>query len=250
MKRRAFIAGLAGTVAIPSGVRAQQTKPVIGFLHLGAPAPNAKRLAAFRKGLSEAGFVEGQNVEIEFRWAEGHNDRLPELAADLVRRRVSVIVTLSATQAALAAKAATGTIPIVFQVGTDPVTIGLVASLNRPGGNATGISSLSAEIMPKRVGLLRELVPAIATIYVLTNPSNPNTKLVQAELEPLARSLNVKAHMLNAINDDEIQAAVRSIPQGPGRALVVNNDPNFYINRLLLARLTANQRLPAIYYER
>lgn len=187
MKRRNFVAGLGGVLAMPLAARAQPAMPVIGFLHLGSPAPNVKRLAGFRKGLGDSGFVEGQNVAIDFRWAEGRGDRLAELAAELVRRPVSVIVTLSATQAALAAKVATGTIPIVFQVGSDPIAIGLVASLNRPGGNATGVSSLSSEVMPKRIGLLREVVPSVANIYVLANPSNPNAQSVVNELQTVSR---------------------------------------------------------------
>jgi len=223
---------------------------VIGFLHLGSPAPNAKRLAGFRKGLSEAGFVEDQNVAIDFRWAEGRGDRLPALAADLARRRVSVIVTLSATQAALAAKAATSAIPIVFQVGSDPIAIGLVASLSRPGGNATGVSSLSSEIMPKRIGLLRGLVPSAGNIYVLSNPSNPNAKSVINELQTVSRDLNVQTQVLLARNDDEIRAAFKQASSQPDSALVINNDPTFFVRRSLLASLAASHRLPVIAYER
>ena len=251
MRRREFI-GLVGSAAVawPLSARAQQGPPVIGFLHLGSPAPNAKRLAGFRKGLSDAGFVEGQNVAIDFRWAEGRGDRLAEFAADFVRRQVSVIVTLSATQAALAAKAATSTIPIVFQVGSDPVAIGLVASLNRPGGNATGVSSLSSEIMPKRIGLLREVVPSAANIYVLANPSNPNAKSVLNELQTVSRNLNVQAEVILARNDDEIQAAFKQASSKPHSALVVGNDPTFFIRRSLLATLAASHHLPVIAYER
>jgi putative ABC transport system substrate-binding protein len=250
MKRREFIAALGGVMAFPVAARAQQGMPVIGFLHSGSPAPNARRLAGFHKGLREAGFVDGQNVAIEYRWAEGRNDRLPELATELVRRQVNVIATLSATQAALAVKAATKTIPHIFQVGSDPVAIGLVPSLNRPGGNATGVSTLSTQITPKRIQLLRELVPSIATVYVLANPTNPNAETVKAELATVARNLNVQAHVLLARNDDEIKAAFKSIPAGPGSALVVNNDPLFFVRRTLLATLAASQRLPSIGYER
>jgi putative ABC transport system substrate-binding protein len=251
MRRREFI-GLAGCAAVawPRSARAQQGPPVIGFLHLGSPAANARRLAGFRKGLSDAGFVEGQNVAIDFRWAEGRGDRLPELAADLVRRQVSVIATLSATQAALTAKAATSTIPIVFQVGSDPVAIGLVASLNLPGGNATGISSLSSEIVPKRIGLLREVVPSIANIYVLANPSNPNSTSVVNELQSVSRTLNVRAEVILARSDDEIQAAFKQASAKPDSALVVGNDPTFFIRRSLLASLAASHRVPVIAYER
>ncbi|MET0671723.1 MAG: ABC transporter substrate-binding protein [Xanthobacteraceae bacterium] len=250
MKRRNFVTGLGGVLAIPLAARAQPAMPVIGFLHLGSPAPNAKRLAGFRKGLGDLGFVEGQNLAIDYRWAEGRGDRLAELAAELVRRPVSVIVTLSATQAALAAKVATGTIPIVFQVGSDPIAIGLVASLNRPGGNATGVSSLSSEVMPKRIGLLREVVPSIANIYVLANPSNPNAQSVVNELQTVSRSLNVRTEVILARNDDEIQAAFKQASSKPDSALVVGNDPTFFIRRSLLASLAASHRLPVIAYER
>jgi ABC-type uncharacterized transport system substrate-binding protein len=250
MKRREFMVALGGLAAMPLAARAQAALPVIGFLHLGAPGPNARRLAGFRKGLSEAGFVEGQNVTIEYRWAEGRNDRLPELAADLVKRQVSVIATLSATQAALAAKAATRTIPIVFQVGSDPVNIGLVPSLNRPGGNATGVSTLSAQVTPKRVQLLRELVPTLAAVYVLANPTNPNAEAIKAELQTVARGFKVQTHMLHGRNDEEIQAAIKGIPAGSGSGLVIANDPTFFVRRTLLATLAAAQRVPAIYYER
>ena len=219
MKRREFI-GLLGCTAIawPLSARAQQATPVIGFLHSGAPGPNANRLAAFRQGLREAGFVEGQNIAIEFRWAEDRNDLLLELATDLVRRRVNVITALSATQAALAAKAATKSVPIVFQVGSDPIAIGLVASLNKPGGNATGISSLSAEIMPKRIGLLRELMPSIANIFVLANPTNPNAKTMADELQSISRSLNLQGQVLHAASDEELRAAFRQMSQKPNSA--------------------------------
>jgi putative ABC transport system substrate-binding protein len=252
VNRRKFIALLSGSAAAwPVLARAQPAAmPVIGFLHLGSPAPNAKRLAGFRKGLSEAGFVEDQNVAIDFRWAEGRGDRLPALAADLARRRVSVIVTLSATQAALAAKAATSAIPIVFQVGSDPIAIGLVASLSRPGGNATGVSSLSSEIMPKRIGLLRGLVPSAGNIYVLSNPSNPNAKSVINELQTVSRDLNVQTQVLLARNDDEIRAAFKQASSQPDSALVINNDPTFFVRRSLLASLAASHRLPVIAYER
>jgi putative tryptophan/tyrosine transport system substrate-binding protein len=251
MRRREFISLVGGAaVAWPLSARAQQGLPVIGFLHLGSPAANEKRLAGFRKGLRDAGLVEGQNVTIDFRWAEGKGDRLAELAADLVRRQVSVIVTLSATQAALAAKAATSTIPIVFQVGSDPVEIGLVASINRPGGNATGVSSLSSEIMPKRIGLLREVVPSVANIYVLANPSNPNAQSVVNQLQTVSHNLNVQVEVLLGRNDDEIQAAFKQASSKPVSALVIGNDPTFFIRRSLLASLAASHRLPVIAYER
>ncbi len=224
--------------------------PVIGFLHSGAPGPNATRLAGFRKGLSSAGFVDGQNVTIEFHWAEGKNDRLPQLAADLVRRQVAVITTLSDGQAALAAKAATITIPIVFQVGSDPVAMGLVASLNRPGGNATGISSLSSEITAKRLGLLREMVPQAAVISALVNPGNPSAKVVARDLEETARTSGVQIQLLPTSDDREIEAAFANLAQKPGAVLLVSNDPFFFIRGAQIAAQAARHAVPAIYYER
>src|SRR5256885_1209158 len=180
MKRRAFITLLGGAAAspfvLPMTAQAQAAMPVIGFLHSASLEPNAKRLAGFKRGLQGAGFIEGQNVAIEYRWAGGQNAKLPELAAELVNKPVSIIATLSSTPATRAAKAATSTIPIFFLIAEDPVELGLVASLNRPGGNATGISSQNAELVAKRLGLLRELVPRAPNIAVLLNPANPNAK--------------------------------------------------------------------------
>jgi putative ABC transport system substrate-binding protein len=186
MKRREFIAVLGSTALFPTLARGQQaTMPVIGFLHSGSAEPNARRVAGFRNGLREAGFVEGQNVVIEYRWAQGQNDKLPELAADLIRRRVAVIATLSSTVAAVAAKAATSTIPLYFLIAESPVELGLVTSLNRPGGNATGIITLAAELAAKRLSLLRELLPQAIGIAVLLQPTQPSAKPVTA---PIARS--------------------------------------------------------------
>jgi putative ABC transport system substrate-binding protein len=195
MRRRDFITLVGGgAVAWPLVARAQQAAmPVIGFLHSGSPEPNARRLAGFRKGLSDAGLVEGKNVAIEFRWAQGKDERLPELAADLIRQRVAVIATLSSTTAAVAAKAATSTIPIYFLVADPPVELGLVSSLNRPGGNATGITTLAAELAAKRLGLLRELAPQAKTMAVLLKPSHPSAKAVTQSLQATARTLECRS---------------------------------------------------------
>ena len=190
MQRRKFIALLSGAAAWPFTTRAQQpARPVIGFLSSASPDLYANRLRAFRQGLKEAGYVEGQNVAIEYRWAEGQNDRLPALAAELVQRHVDVIAAAGGTPSAVAAKAATATIPVVFGVAVDPVKIGLVASLNRPCGNLTGITNLNVEVGPKRLELMRELIPAATNIAVLVNPTSPIA-------EPFARAMQAAARTL------------------------------------------------------
>jgi putative ABC transport system substrate-binding protein len=189
MKRREFITFVGAATVAPFSARAQQLVPVVGFLYAGSPEPNGKRVAAFRKGLSDAGYVEGRNVAIEFRWAE-KEEQLLELAADLVRQRVAVIATPVSTQATLAAIAATATTPVVFAVGGDPVALGLVASLNRPGGNITGISILNVELMPKRLGLLREMAPQSTRFGVLVNPQTAFTPAVE---EPAGRCASARA---------------------------------------------------------
>jgi putative tryptophan/tyrosine transport system substrate-binding protein len=247
MRRRAFIALLGGGIAWPLAARAQQP-PVIGFLHSGSPGPNAKRVAGLRKGLADAGFVEGKNVAIEFRWAEGKDDRLPELASDLVRQRVAVIATLSSTAAAVAAKAATSTIPIYFLVADPPDELGLVASLNRPGGNATGITTLAVEVAAKRLSLLRELVPKAISIALLLKPSHPSAKAVSASLQAAARTLGVELDVLEASTDREIEEAYLALK--PGDGLVVATDPFFFIRRAQLVALSARHGVPTIYDSR
>ena len=209
MKRREFIGLLGGAAAAwPLAAQAQPAAmPVIGFLHSGSPEQNVKRVAALRKGLSTAGFVEGKNVAIEFRWASGQNDRLPELTADLIRRQVAVIATLSSTPAAVAAKAATKTIPIVFLIADPPVELGLVASFNRPGGNATGFITLNVELAAKRLGLLREVAPKATTVAALLNPGHPSFKPVSDLLQATAGPLGVQLQILQASTDREIEAA-------------------------------------------
>jgi putative ABC transport system substrate-binding protein len=252
MKRRAFLPLLGAAAAWPLAAHAQQqpAMPVVGFLHSGSPEPNVKRVAAFRKGLGEAGFVDGQNVAIEFRWAAGQDDRLPELAADLVRRQVAAIATPVSTAATMAAKAATATIPIVFAVGGDPVKLGLVASLNRPGGNATGISILNTELTGKRLGLLHELVPKATRFVALLNPNSALTEAIVENLQAGVPTLGLPVEIVRAGTEREIDAAFASVSQKPGGALMVPPDEFFFDRRALLVTLAARHALPAIYQAR
>ena len=233
MRRREFITLLTGAAATwPSWARAQQpAMPAIGFLSVTLAGEQAHWLAAFRKGLAETGYVEGDNVSIEYRWAEGQYNRLPELAADLVRHHVSVIVTLLSNAAALAAKAATTAIPIVFSVGGDPVGLGLVASLSRPGANATGINILTTEIVAKRLGLLHELVPKAVRIAVLINPVNSATnEATLPNISEAARALGLQIQVLNATNGDEIDTAFKTLVNDRADALLVAPDA-FFVSR-------------------
>jgi putative ABC transport system substrate-binding protein len=250
MRRREFILALGGAAAAtwPMTTRAQAPMPVIGFLHSASLEPNAKRLAGFRKGLQQAGFVEGQNVTIEFRWAAGQNARLPELAAELIAKPVNVIATLSSTPATRAAKAATNSIPIVFLIAEDPVELGLVASINRPGGNATGISSQNAELVAKRLGLLRELLPQAPNIAVLLNPANPNAKPISATLQSAAAMLGVQLNVREATTDAEIERAYQSLK--PGSPLLIGTDPSFFARRAALVALGAKHGIPTMYDNR
>ncbi len=251
MRRREFIGVLGGAVATwPLAARAQQQMPVIGFLHSSTPGPSAKRVEGFRKGLAEAGFIEGQNVAIEFRWASGQDDRLPGMAADLIRRGAAVIVTPATTQATLAAHAATKTIPIVFGIGSDPVAMGLVASLNRPGGNLTGISILNVELMAKRVGLLRELVPQATRFAVLVNPSSRLTPAIVKNLQDGASELGLKVDVLNVSSESDIDAAFTTLSQQPGSAMLLSPDEFIFSRRAQVIALAARYKIPAIYYSR
>src|SRR5215470_14084645 len=215
MKRREFIAVLGGAAAWPLAARAQQSKmPVIGYLEAGSPEASANLVAAFRKGLSETGYVEGRNVAVEFRWAHNKNELLSDLAADLVRRRVDVIVTPASTPAAVAAKAATATIPIVFGTGADPVKAGLVTSLNRPGGNITGANTMSLELLPKRLSLLNELLPGAARFAVLVNPSNPfAADPTYADVHVAATVIAQKLEVFTAKSNAEIDTAFAALVQ-------------------------------------
>jgi ABC-type uncharacterized transport system substrate-binding protein len=221
MNRRAFITLLGGAAAAwPLAARAQQAPmPVIGFLHSGSPEANVNHVAAFRKGLGEAGYVEGQNVAIEFHWAAGQDDRLPDLAADLIRRRVAVIATPGSTPASLAAKAATTSIPIVFAIAADPVAIGLVASLNRPGGNATGVNFQAVELVTKRLGMLREIAPGANRFVALVNPNTAYTHAIVKDLQASTLPLGVPIEILHASAGREIDAAFANLVQKPGAPL-------------------------------
>jgi putative tryptophan/tyrosine transport system substrate-binding protein len=243
VNRREFISLIGGAaVTWPLAARAQQRMPVIGFLDAASAGERAWVVAAFRRGLAEAGFVEGRNVVIEFRWADGQFDRLPELAADLVRRQVSVIATPGSLDAGFAAKAATTTIPIVFGAPSDPVKLGLVASLNRPGGNATGVNFFSTEVLAKRMQLLRELVPAAKSVALLLNPTEKVTESTRREVEAVAGGLRILVREASTIG--EIDAAFASMVADKADALFVAPGPFFSARRVQLAVLAARHNLP------
>ena len=248
MQRRDFIKLVTGSAAIwPLVVRAQQTIPVIGFLGSSSPDLYADPVRAFRQGLSETGYVEGRNVAIEFRWANGRNDQLPALAADLVRRQVSVIAAPGSTPAALAAKAATSTIPVVFQVGIDPVTAGLVASLARPGGNVTGVTNINTELVSKRLELLRELVPKATIFALLVNPTSPEiTEAVSKDLQSSAHTLGLQLHILHASSDRDFDTVFATLTQLRVGGLVIAPDAFFISRSEQLGALTARHAMPAI----
>jgi putative ABC transport system substrate-binding protein len=248
MKRREFITLLGGSVAasLPLASRAQQPIPVIGFLNVAAPGGFANFIAAFRDGLKQSGYVEGENVAIEFRWAEGRYDRLPDMAADLVRRRVSVIV--ANTPAHLAAKAATDTIPIVFTTGSDPVQMGLVSNLRRPGGNVTGVTQLNAELGPKRLELAHELKPDANLVALLVNPSDPpRAERLLREMQAAAVGLGLQLQILRAGSEVEIEAAFADFTRLKLGVLVIGSDASFSAKSQLLAQLSLRYAVPAIY---
>jgi putative ABC transport system substrate-binding protein len=253
VRRREFITLLGGAAAAPSmfwprsASAEQATMPVIGFLSSRSPAESSHLVAAFRAGLQAGGYVEGQNVAIEYRWAEGQYDRLPALAADLVRRGVAVLATTGGEPSALAAKAATSTIPIVFTVGGDPVKIGLVASLNRPGGNATGVSLLTTVPEAKRLGLLHELVPNAALIGVLINPNYQGAEAQSREVQDAARAIDRRIEIAMAGNDRQLEAAFGTLVQQHADALLVGADPFFGTRRDRIIALAAQFKLPAMY---
>jgi ABC-type uncharacterized transport system substrate-binding protein len=252
MRRREFIALLGGvTAARPLAALAQRpAMPTIGYLHGGSPESNEHRIAAFRRGLNETGYVEGENVAIEFRWAHNQSDRLPELAADLVRRQMVVIVTPGSTPSAHAAKAATSTIPIVFGIGGDPVNDGLVQSLVRPGGNVTGIAFLTAELGAKRLGLLHELLPTATRVAHLVNPSNPFTAPLVADVQRAASSIGMQIEVVSATNKSEIDLAFANIAQKRANALLIAGDALMYGRRLQIAMLAAGHAVATLYPNR
>jgi putative tryptophan/tyrosine transport system substrate-binding protein len=249
MRRREFITLLGGAAAWPLPLRAQQpAMPVVGFLNSASPGGFGARVASFRQGLSEIGYFEGQNVTIEYRWAEGHYDQLPALAADLVRRQVAVILANGA--AALAAKAATATVPVVFVIAGDPVELELVASLNRPGGNITGVTNLNVEIGPKRLELLHELVPTATTMALLLNPGSPYAERLSGEMQTAARTLGIQLHVLQASTEREIDTAFAKLVQLRASALVIGTDAFFNARIGQLAALAVRHMLPTIFQYR
>jgi ABC-type uncharacterized transport system substrate-binding protein len=247
--RREFVRMVGGAAALlPAAVRAQQTAiPMIGFLGSETAALWKDRLAAFREGLADAGFVEGRTIAIEYRWAEGHNDRLPMLAADLVQRQISALVALGGTGSALAAKAATTNIPIVFRIAIDPVEAKLVASLNRPGGNVTGVTTMGADLGPKQLELLHELSPASSVVALLSNPTNPSITQVQLRDVPeAALKLGLKLHLLNASVESQFEAAFASMKELRVSGLVIGADTFLNARSEQLAALAARHAIPTI----
>ena len=249
MRRREFITLLGGVaVTWPLAARAQQSgMPVIGFLGSSSPDRFARPLSAFRQGLNETGYVEGRNVTIEYRWADGQNDRLPALAADLVRRQVNVIAAPGSTPAALAAKAATATIPVIFQVGTDPVAAGLVVSLARPAGNVTGVTNINTELVPKRLELLRELIPRTNIIALLVNPTSPFiTESISKDLQSATRALGLQLHILNASTEHDFDTVFATFTKLRADVLVIAPDAMFISQSEQLGALTLRHAVPAV----
>jgi putative ABC transport system substrate-binding protein len=252
MKRREFITLLGGAAAAwPLAARAQQPAvPVIGLIDSTAPEAHPNLLRSFRQGLSETGYVEGRNVVIEYRWSDGQYDRIPQLAADLVRRQVTVIATIDGSPSALAAKAATSTIPVVFRIGADPVALGLVTSLNRPGGNVTGVTSLTVEVGPKRLEVLHELVPAATVMALLINPSTPFAETLSRDAQAAAHTFGLQLRMLQATTDRELNSILADLPRLKVGGLVIGSDVFFNSRSEQLAALTLRHAMPAVYQYR
>jgi putative tryptophan/tyrosine transport system substrate-binding protein len=255
MRRRDFITLLGGTVATwpPAASAEQQAQPampVIGYLGAETPSAFASRLAAFRQGLGESGYVEGRNVAIEFRWAEGQHNKLPALAADLVGRQVAVIVAPGGAPAAIAAKSVTATTPIIFEMGADPIATGLVDSLSRPSGNVTGVSSLSVEVTPKRLEFLHELIPTADSFAVVINPTSPTANSQSRILEEFAGAQGLRIHVLQARSEQEVDAVLATLPRLQVAGLVFASDTMFGTHGEPLAALTVRHAVPAIHQSR
>ena len=249
MKRREFL-GVLGVAAATCPLRARAqpaAMPLVGYLHSGSPNAFEHAVGAFRKGLDETGYIDGQNVRIEYRWAEGHFDRLPELAADLIHRQVAVLVAQGGITSAVAARAATATVPIVFSSGGDPVALGVVSSLSRPGGNATGVSVLTASLGSKRLEILHQAVPTAGVMAALMNPNNASIEPQLKDIQAGARSLGVQLKILNASSAADIDAAFVAIDQARISALVVGPDPSYLEQRNQLVTLAARHKISAIY---
>ena len=248
MRRREFIAALGGAAAMPLAARAQQAAmPVIGFLNTASPEPFAYLVRAFQEGLNSTGYIEGRNVTIEYRWAHGSRTRVKELAAELVSRRVDVIAATGGSPSALEAKAATTTIPIVFQVGVDPIEVGLVASLNRPGGNVTGATMMASDLGSKRLELLRELVPTATSFVALINPTGTAAEIQIRNLKEAERMLGLHVHVLQASAEKELEPAFEKLVALRAGALLIGADPLFNALSAQLGTLTLRHRIPAIY---
>jgi putative ABC transport system substrate-binding protein len=247
MRRREFIGIFGATALCPLAARAQQpTKPVVGFLNVGTADGNASLAAAFRRGLGETGYIDGQNITVEYGWAEGHFDRLPSLAADLVHRQVTAIAATT-TPGALAAKGTGTTIPIIFETAGDPIKLGLVKSLNHPGDNVTGVTQLSSELISKRLGLLHELIPTAKLVGLLVDRADPRADAQAADMQEAARGLNLQIHILNASNEDEIYRAFANISQVGARGLLVGTGEFLRRRAEQVVRLAAQHNLPTIY---
>jgi putative ABC transport system substrate-binding protein len=251
MKRREFMTLLGGAAAAwPLAVSAQQAKPVIGFLHSASARSFAPQVAAFRQGLQEGGFVEGRDVTIEYRWAEGRFDRLPAMAAELAQRPVNVMAALGGNASNLAAKAVANVVPVVFVSGSDPVRLGLVTDLGRPSGNMTGVSFFIADLIAKKLGLLRQLLPGATTIALLLNPNSPEARRERADAPGAARKLGIELAVLTASTPDEIDGALAQLPQQRAHALIVGADPFFGSRIEQIVRQMERHRIPAMYYRK
>jgi len=252
MRRREFITALGvAAAAWPFAVGAQQSAmPLVGVLGSGSEADTVRQITAFRSGLSELGYIEGNNVLIQYRWAEGRNDRLPGLAAALVQQHVALILSVGGTPPALAAKAATNTVPILFGVGTDPVAYGLVASMSRPGGNITGVTGLFDEVAPKRLALLHELLPAVTSVGLLVNPTNPNAELQTKDLQKAATQLGLQLHVLYAKSEADLNLAFAEMTQKHVGGFLIGGDGFLGDQGSLIAALSIRNAVPAISFER